>query len=130
MAKPLEGGIAKIVGRELVKAGMSKPAVLIKVTPTARVPGAVTTGTAPTTVSHAAQGLVAALAPFQIANTLIKDVNRVVRLYASTIAGSAVPAPGDRITIEGTTSTIVNDDGDRRAVQRDAAGATYVCQCR
>ena len=126
----LDGELASLVADALVSAELTKPAVLIKVTPGARDPAHVSAGTNPTTTTYRAQGLVASLSAFQIANTLIKDANRVVRLFGATIAGGAVPEPGDRITIEGVTSTIVNDDGGKRAVQRDPASATYLCQCR
>ena len=126
----LDGELAEIVGTALVDAGMSLPAVLTKVTPGARDPLHPTAATAATTVDHAAQGFVPRLTSYQIANTLITNVTRVVKLYGSSIAGGAIPAPGDRITIDGRTSTIVNDDAGKFAVTTDAARAVYTCQCR
>lgn len=126
----LDGELAEIVGTALVDAGMSLPATLTKVTPGARDPLHVTAATAETTTAHACDGFVPRLTSYQIANTLIANVTRVVKLYGSTITGGAIPAPGDRITIDGTTSTIVNDDGGKMAVTTDAARAVYTCQCR
>lgn len=117
--------IAGIVGTAIVGAGMTRAAVLTKTTPGTRLPGAVTSGTNPTTQAFAAQGIVQDTTQMLAAGTLIAGVNRVIRLFASTIAGGAAPAPGDRITIEGSTSVIVAG-----GVSRDAASATYLCQCR
>lgn len=124
--------VAKLIAKNFARFGKPvgvKAAMLTKVTRGPR--GAtVTAGTPEITTTHTAVGLVVTLTPFQIANTLIANVSRVVMLFGASIAGGAVPAPGDRITIEGTTSTIVNDDGGKRAVARDPAAATYLCQCR
>jgi hypothetical protein len=125
MPKPLEGGIAKIVASALVKASMTKAAVLTKVTPGTRLPGAVTGGTNPTTQDFTARGIVQDHTALLAAGTLIAGVTRVIRMIGATIATGAVPEPGDRITIEGSTSVIV-DEG----VERDPASATYLCQCK
>lgn len=126
----LDGELAGIVGTALVDAGLSKPGTLTKVTPTARDPAHPTTGTAPSTTSVTFQGLVASFTPYQIANTVITGATRLVKVFGSTLPSGVVPAPGDLITIEGLTSTIVNDDGAKKAVSRDAASAVYSCQCR
>lgn len=123
----LDGGIAKLVADALVGADMTKPAVLTKVTPGTRTPGSVSSGTNPTTADFTCRGIVQDLAGFVASGTLIADVSRVVRIFGATIASGAVPVPGDRITIEGTTTTIVGESG---AITRDAAAATYVCQTR
>lgn len=126
----LDGDLADLVGSALVDAGLSLPAVLTRVTPGARDPLHVTAATPATTVDHACQGFVAKLDSYLIRGTLITGVTRVVKLYGSTIAGGAVPAPRDRITIEGTVSVIVDDAGGMSAVSRDPARAVYTCQCR
>lgn len=126
----LDGDLAEIVGTALVDAGMSLPAILTKVTPVPRDPTHVTAATGEIATDIACEGFVPRLAPFFVANSLIKDANRVVKLYGSTIAGGAVPTPGDRITIDGSTGTIVNDDGGKQAISVDAARAIYTCQCR
>jgi hypothetical protein len=125
----LDGEIAKLVGTALVDAGLSLPAVLTKVTATARASTHPTAATTPTTVDFPCRGFVARLEPYVLRGTLIANATRVVKIYGSTLVG-AVPAPGDRITIESTTTTIVDDDNGLQAIQRDSAGAVFTCQCR
>ena len=124
MPKPLEGGIAKIVAGALVKANMTKAAVLTKVTPGTRLPGAVTSGTNQTIRDFTARGIVQDMRTLMASGTLLADVTRVIRLIGATIATGAIPEPGDRIAIEGSTSVIVAG-----GVSRDSASATFVCQC-
>lgn len=126
----LDGEIAQIVGDALESAGMTLPVTLTKSTSGTRTPGAASGGTNPTTISYTAQGLVASTEGLRRSGSLIAGVDRVIRIFGSSISGGVVPTPGDRITIEGTTSTIVGDSGGMRAVQRDPAGASYLCQCR
>lgn len=126
----LDGELAELIGTALPDAGLSIPAVLTKLRPTQRDPSRVTAATEPTRTDYAADGFVASLTRYRVAGTLIANVTRVVKLYASTIASGQTPAPGDQITIAGVTSTIVNDDGDKRAVTTDAATAVWTCQCR
>lgn len=121
----LDGPIARIVGGALVKAKVTKPATLTKITAGIRMPSAVTAGTTPTEQSYAAQGIEADLRQLQRDGTLIDGVDAAIRLIGSTIASGQVPAPSDRITIGGKTYTIVAD-----GVARDPASATYLCQCR
>ena len=125
----LDGEIAELVGTNLVDAGLSLPVTLVSVTPTVRIPGAVTRGTDPTTTTHSAQGFVASLESFRIRDALIKGVSRVVKLYASTIIPVVVPKPGDKVTISGLTSEIAGNEGGRMAVTTDAAVAVWTLQC-
>ena len=117
--------IADIIGTEIPAAGLTRPAVLIKVTEGTATPGQVSGGSNPVLTTFAAQGIEASLGALQLAGTLIPGVQIAINLFATTIAGAQVPAPGDRITIQGQTYTIV--DG---GVDRDAAAAVYACQCR
>lgn len=126
----LDGEIAELVGTNLVEAGMSLPAALIKVTATARTPGNVTAATTPTTVSHRCDGFVEKLYKYQISKTLIANVSRVVAIYGSTLPAGVVPVPGDQIAISGLTTVVVNDDSGLKAVSVDPAGAVYHCQTR
>jgi hypothetical protein len=126
----LDGELAEIIGSALVSAGLSKPAVLIKVTPGTRTPGAVTGGTHPTTVSYAAEGIEASLTSLRLSGALITGVTAAIRLLGSTIASGQVPVSGDRISIDGRTYTIAADEGGRLAVTRDPAAASYLCQCK
>lgn len=123
----LDGFIANIVGTELVKAGLSKPGTLTKMTPGALDPAHPNAPATPTTVDHRFDGFVASLTSYQIRHTLITNVTRIVKVYASTL--SVVPVPGDLVTIENLTSTIANDEGGLRAVGRDPATAIWTLQC-
>lgn len=121
----LDGSLAKTIGSAIDAAGLTKPATLIKVTPGARTPGALSAGTNPTTQSFTAKGIEQNLLSLQIAGTLITDVTAAIRLLGSTIQGGQVPVPGDRIKIGGKTYTIVEE-----GVSRDAASVSYLCQCK
>lgn len=126
----LDGDIASIVSDALVGAGMSMDATLIKITPGPRTIGAISGGTNPMTASYQVQAIPASTEPFRIAGTLISGVDRVIKIYGATLPTGVAPKPGDRIAIDGSTSTIVGDSGGQRAVVVDAAKAVYTCQCR
>jgi hypothetical protein len=115
--------IAKQVASALKGAGMTNPATLIVVTPGTRAPDAASGGTNPTTENVKARGLVIAWKRQRINATDIQVGDRVVMLLGATIAGGAIPKVGDKITIEGVTSRIID-------IERDAAGATYSCLTR
>lgn len=121
----LDGEIAQIIGTAIPGAGVSLPATLIKVTPGARVSGSASSGTHPTTTSFSAQGLVSDYRQYLIDGEQIVAGDRQVKLFGATIDGGQIPQPGDRITIQGETYSIVKD-----GVTRDAASAVYTCQCR
>jgi hypothetical protein len=120
--------VAKLIAQSFKRFGKPvgvQPAVLIKDKPGVRTPGAVTSGTNPTTQTFSATGLVAEYSAFELQNTLITASDRKILLFGASISGGAIPVPGDRIAIEGATYTIVKD-----GVRRDPAAAAYVCQCR
>lgn len=98
-------------------------ATLTKVTPGTRTGGSLTGGTNPTTTTHAAKGFIDDYQDTQIDGTIIQDGDRMVVLLGASIADSAIPTPGDRVTIEGSEFNIVR-------VKRDPAAATYTCQVR
>lgn len=124
MAKLLEGGIAKTIGKAMVKAGLTIPLTLIKVTPGTRTPGAVSAGTNPTEVSFKARGIEAEYSAYAIANSLVEVGDRKIRIFSSTIAGGQIPTQNDKVIARGFTYRIVGP------VTSDAARASYVCQCR
>lgn len=126
----LDGDIASIVAGALVGAGMSMDATLTRFTPSARTPGAISAGTHPIHTTYAVQGIPVSTAPFRIAGTLIAGVDRVIKLYGASLPAGVTPQPGDQITIDASTSTIVGDANGLRAVTVDAAKAAYTCQCR
>lgn len=121
----LDGDIAKLVADALIGAGMSKPATLIKVTVGIRMPGAVSSGTNPTTVSHAAVGIPVDVHTLMLQGTLITGADRVIRLFGARLPAGVVPAPGDQLAMDGVTSVIVAG-----GVSVDPAQATFLCQCR
>lgn len=99
------------------------PATLVKVTPGTR--GAdPTTGTNPTTTSHAARGFVESFEQRQIDGTIITVRDRKVTLLADTIAGAVTPNASDRVTIEGSTYIVAS------ILERDPAGVTFILHCR
>ncbi len=121
MAKPLEGGIAKLVLRGLKAAKLTKPATLIKVTAGTRTDSSA--GTKPTEASFAALGFVDSTSRVQVGGTLVETNDRVVALIGASIAGSQVPTTKDKVTIEGSTVRIVG-------VERDPAAAMYTLLTR
>lgn len=120
--------VARLIAANFAKFG--KPVgvqgcTLTKSTPGTRTAGAISAGTNPTTATFTATGLVSDYKASQIDGTLIKQGDRQVTLFGASISNGAVPEPGDRITIDGETLTIV-----KGGVGRDPAKATYLCQCR
>lgn len=120
MAKPLQGGIAKLVAKGMKAAKLALPATLVKITPGTRTPGAVTGGTNPTKTSYTASGFVDDFLNSEIDGTLVVTGDRKIMLYGATIAGGAVPTSNDEVTINGATYRI-------RSVGSDPANAVYVC---
>ena len=99
-------------------------ATLVKVTPGTRTPGSLTGGTQPTTVSHPCKGFIDVLNRNRVDATLTEEGDVLIVLIGDTIdGGDTVPAPGDRISILGTTYGIV-------IVNTDPAKAVYSCQSR
>lgn len=120
--------VAKLIASNFKKFGKPvgvQDCTLLKRTPGTRHPSAVSAGTNATEQTFAATGLVVDYRANQIDGTLIKAGDRKVMLFGASISGGAVPEPGNRITIDGETLTIVKD-----GVGRDPAKATYPCQCR
>lgn len=115
--------IARQVGTALKRAGMTKVATLIVVSAGTRTPGAVSGGTHPTTTNVGARGLVRNWTRKYLNGTEVQATDRVIMLFAALIAGGVVPKVGDRITIEGATTTILDID-------RDPASAVYNCLTR
>ena len=98
---------------------------LTKVEPGTRTPGALTGGTNPTETGHTVKGFVDEYKDYQIDGTLIQRGDRKVVILGGSLSSGVIPEPGDKITAEGETRTIVED-----GVKRDPAGATYTCQVR
>lgn len=121
MPKLLSGFIAKQLAKNL--GPQVKAATLIKVTNGTRTPGAVSGGLSPTEASYAARGFVDTYNATLVDGTTIRQDDRKVSLLGASIAGSQVPAAGDKVTIEGATYRVIT-------VERDPDGAVYTCQGR
>lgn len=103
--------------------GKLLPATLLSAVNDARTPGALSAGQNVTYVPHAAEGFVEDYEVSERDGTIVQRGDRVVTLIGDSIAGLAVPAPNDKVTIEGATYFVVS-------VERDPAAATYVLQVR
>lgn len=122
MGNPLFGvDISGIINRE-VGPGVNA-ATLIKVTPGTRTPGNLTGGTNSTEVNRSARGFLDSLRKKHIENTLTEDGDVLINLVGDSIEASAVPRPGDKITIRGNTYNVIVADVD-------PADALYECVCR
>lgn len=114
--------IAGIVNAELGPGLL--PATLQVVTPGSRDPLNVTSGTNPTVVEYSCRGVLEDYDDRQIDGELILRGDRKVLLLGKSIGGGAVePKPGDQVTIEGRTFSVIG-------VTRDPAAATYTLQVR
>lgn len=113
--------IAGIIGKEL---GPNLLAVtLIKYTTGTRTTGNLTGGVQPTSTSYTARGFIADYLDREIDGSLIVTGDRKVGILGATVLSDAVPAPGDKVTVESVTYNIVR-------VKRDPAAAYYNCQVR
>lgn len=125
----LRSGLAAGLGPHLLDA------VLIKVTPGTRTPAALAAGTNPTEASYPAKGMLKSWAARQIDGTIVRADDAVVTLLGGTIAGDAIPEPGDKIAIAGDTWRIVGGAQGGTGVARigvnaDGLGAAYRCHVR
>lgn len=117
--------IAKLVAQNIGPGVLD--ATLTKVSAGTRTSGSLTAGTNPTTTDYACKGFLDSQAVRFINGTLVREGSKVVVLIGDTISGGTIaPAPGDRITIEGTEYVIPTDG----TIDRDPAAATYVCEVR
>lgn len=114
--------IAGLVATNLTGAGMTRDATLIVVTPGTRNPALLSGGTNPIEIDYACKGLVITWKRALLNATTVQVGDRVVMLLGDKLQGQ-VPKVGDKVTIEGVTSRIVDID-------RDPAAATYNCLTR
>jgi hypothetical protein len=111
-------------------------ATLIRRTPGTRGAGALSAGrtVGDTTTSYPCKGFTEAYKQSYMGGTaeraggreatLVQVGDRKISLLGASLPDAIDPAPGDQITIEGKTFTIVGD------VQRDPVAALFVCQGR
>lgn len=74
---------------------------------------------------HSCKGFIDAYEDEWVNGTTVKVKDRKIVILGDSLATGIVPEPGDKITAEGTTWTIVKD-----GVKRDPAAATYECQSK
>lgn len=118
----LDGKIARDVARAMKRAKMDKPATLVVVTPGIRTVGRTGGGTNPTEVDVSCRGFVKQWKRQQLNATIVQVGDRVASLFGASLKGK-VPKVGDKVTIEGITSRIID-------IERDPAGALYHCLAR
>ncbi len=97
--------------------------VLTKVVPGVRTPGSLTAGTNPVETGYTGEGFVDDYKEYQIDGTIIQRGDRKVVIFGASLPSGVIPEVNDKNTAEGLVRTIVN-------VERDPAGATYLCQSR
>jgi hypothetical protein len=98
---------------------------LIKIIPGVRVPGAVSSGTHPTTTAYQARGLIEDYSAYHLAEGLVQAGDRKVSLFGASLPRGIAPVPGDRVVFDGETMTIASN-----GVTTDPVKALYRCQCR
>ena len=96
---------------------------LTKVTPGVRTPGSLTSGTNPVETDYIAEGFTDDYEDYQIDGTIIQRGDRKVVILGASLPSGVIPTPNDKTTAEAVERTIIN-------VDRDSAGATYLCQVR
>lgn len=103
-------------------------ATLTKTTNGARDPVNLSAGTQPTPASYTARGYVEATGQF-MDGTLVKENHVIISLLGGTIAGGAVPAAGDSVTIASKAFPAGKSYPITRIVA-DQVGAIYQCEGR
>lgn len=109
-----------LLGGELIVTA----ATLTKVTPGTRTTGSENAGTNPTSATHSCEGIVSAFDTGLIDGTLVRREDRRISLLIATLPDGVEPKPGDRITIQGATYTVLE------GVERDAAKFMFTCHGR
>lgn len=82
-----------------------------------------TQGRVQTETLHLCRGIVDKYREGQETGTTVQDNKRTVLILAGSLPEGVVPAPNDRILVEGIRLTIAKD-----GVERDPASATYLCR--
>ena len=114
---------AQILAAAMASAGGVLDATLTVTTSSVRQPGQLAGGTHPVCTDYRCKGFVDRRTTATRSGTLVRTSGTVVTLLGDTLPDSIVPRPGDTVTIEGTTYTIV-DDG----VSSDPFAAAYELQ--
>lgn len=72
--------------------------------------------------THQGRGFAETKMNSNISGTVVSVTRKTVSILGASLPDGVVPSPGDKVEIEGETSTIV-DNG----VARDPAGALFIC---
>lgn len=124
MASPLAGSIRKTVGKAFKKLFLD--AVITRETTTGGDPW---DPTSTSTETFSGKGIFEEYGVGYRRDGLVQTGDMKALLLAASF--STDPLPGDKITIDGKTLTIVPaDSGGQPAVQTDPAKATWTCRCR
>lgn len=118
MPSPLQGGIAKTIGKAL--GGVMYPVTLSRVTDSVYDPDTATVIPG-TSESFPARGMVDNWGAYHLANQLVQAGDRKVTILAASL--STTPAAGDAVTADGQTWQVI-------AVQSDPAKAVWTLQVR
>lgn len=106
-----------------------KPATLVKVTPGTRTPGAVSSGTNPTTTSYPCTALISVLTAGTLPETEVQVDDRRIVVLGGSLASGVIPAPNDKVTI-------ADVDGVAKTfrlvapISGDGVGAAFAFQAR
>lgn len=109
MTSPLVKQIAGILGTALPAAGVTESATLIRSVAGTRTPGALSSGTNPTTTSYACKGFVSTERKDKIGETLVESTDRVVCILGASLP--VRPSANDRVTIDGKTQPVIDLEG-------------------
>lgn len=112
----------KRAGRLLTQAGLTRPAVLTRITYGARDPDNVTGGQAKTSTTYPCKGFETTWTKQFIGGVEVAAGDRFVALLGYSLG--TVPKIGDTITIGGVTAPVIAISA------RDDAQAAYVCLVR
>lgn len=113
--------IRREVGRGLIKGKLVRPATLLVMTQGA-LGSQLSAGRPVTFTPVACKGLAVTWKKQYLNQTEVRSSDRVIMLVGITL-GSAVPAPGDKLTYDGVTARVVD-------VDVDPARATFNCLTR
>ncbi len=112
--------IQKVIAKGIKDAGGVRPLVLTKNTIGTATSGNLTGGTNDTTDDFTGQGFVESLDSREV-GTLVEGANALVSLIGGSIQSGVAPSVNDKVTLDGTTYTILSVDAD-------PAQAVYKCQ--
>lgn len=115
--------IKKYVGKGLKAAGLTKTATLTLFTAGTRTPGAIASGTNPTSTAYSVRVTPSQKKFTKVGATLVEQQDRVFLVLGQFLPAGVEPAKSGTLTISGVTYRILDTDVD-------GAEAAYVCLTR